>query len=525
MKSFAIPVLFVWASLALFTLYRIATPPAPDSLELEPGTRAEIFRHLELIAAEPHPIGSAAHARVRQHLVDEIERMGLPVELQQAPLGRFRADPRWATPDDVLTNVMTRIDGGREGPALLLVSHYDSAPESPGAGDDGAAVASMLTLLRTTARRGFQNDLIFLFTDAEENCLCGALAFVREHPWAADVGVVLNFEARGTAGKSVMFEATPGHGKLVKAYARNAVQPATSSLYQTVYELLPNDTDLSAFRQGGKQGLNMAFIDAQHNYHTASDSVANLDPGSVLHQHANMRAMLLALADADLANIAGDNPVFFDLLGFGVVVYSPLLAQAGLAAVLVLLAYLAYGAGTQQRVRPVALALAMLLLVAGGVVVVSGMQALSAMVTTSAAAPPLSARKYYLAACMLLGMLAFGALRQLAARRIGAEAFDLAAWLLWSLLLAATTLLLPKVSYIFLWPLLTVLVARCIHVRSTALRAVIELCAYVALVLLWTQLAYALLLAMSMRDIVLVVTPMLLATALMQTSRVGRGAA
>jgi len=55
------------------------------------------------------------------------------------------------------------------------------------------------------------HDVIVLFTDGEESDLLGAAAFVREHPWAKDAAMVLNFEARGTSGRSLMFETGPSN--------------------------------------------------------------------------------------------------------------------------------------------------------------------------------------------------------------------------------------------------------------------------------------------------------------------------
>ena len=57
-----------------------------------------------------------------------------------------------------------------------------------------------------------KNDTVFLFTDGEEVGLLGATAFVKEHPWAKDIGVALNFEARGSSGPSFMFETSDGNG-------------------------------------------------------------------------------------------------------------------------------------------------------------------------------------------------------------------------------------------------------------------------------------------------------------------------
>lgn len=86
--------------------------------------------------------------------------------------------------------------------------------------------------------------MIALFTDAEESGLLGGAAFVREHPWARDVAMTMNFEARGTTGRSMMFET--GAGNLDVARVLATLNDVTvSSLSVTIYRSLPNDTDLS----------------------------------------------------------------------------------------------------------------------------------------------------------------------------------------------------------------------------------------------------------------------------------------
>src|SRR6185436_12841315 len=111
-------------------------------------------------------------------------------------------------------NIMVRIPGSSAGGlAVLVVVHYDGVPAGPAAADDGAGTAALLETVRAL-RAGPQltHDVIALFTDGEEAGLLGAAAFVREHPWIKDVGVALNFEARGTSGRSYMFET--GFGNL-----------------------------------------------------------------------------------------------------------------------------------------------------------------------------------------------------------------------------------------------------------------------------------------------------------------------
>ncbi|MGV3593297.1 MAG: M28 family peptidase, partial [Gammaproteobacteria bacterium] len=469
----------------------------------------------------PRPIGSAAHAAVRDYIVAEVERFGLTADIQRRPLGAYREQPRWASPDDLLHNIAVRLPGNGSGKALVVASHYDSAPESFGAGDDGAAVASMLHLLAEAARADFANDLIFLFTDAEENCLCGAQAFMREHPWAKDVGAVLNFEARGTSGKSVMFEATPGYGALVRLYAANARSPATSSLYQSVYELLPNDTDLTVFREHGVRGLNMAFIDSSENYHTANDNFANLDRDTALHQLANMRAMLFALANADLDALEAPDAVFFDMFGLLVFVYDYAVAWLGMAAAAVLCGWLLFGAWREGRMNIARFAAACILLPLIAAVVILAMSAVSDVLVARIGAMTALGKKFYSGFFIVGAIAAFIMLANILQRRLGRGALVAAILCIWFVLLAATSIALPKVSYIFLWPLLFVLAAKALAAdwrMTERSAAVLEMLAYVPLVAIWAQVAFALLLALNVADMHITLMPMMLAAALLWTS-------
>jgi hypothetical protein len=64
-----------------------------------------------------------------------------------------------------------------------------------------------------------QNDIIIL-SDAEELGLNSCCFVVTQHQWAKDIGLVLNFEARGSSGPSYMLmETNKGNAGLVKEFA------------------------------------------------------------------------------------------------------------------------------------------------------------------------------------------------------------------------------------------------------------------------------------------------------------------
>ena len=119
-------------------------------------------------------------------------------------------------------NIITRIPGTSSNKSLLLMSHYDSAPHtaSYGASDAGSGVVTVLEAVRAYLATGQKpkNDIIILFTDAEELGLNGASVFTNKHPWAKNVGLALNFEARGSGGPSNMIvETNGGNSALIKA--------------------------------------------------------------------------------------------------------------------------------------------------------------------------------------------------------------------------------------------------------------------------------------------------------------------
>jgi hypothetical protein len=272
--------------LVAFSIYR-QTPPAavPATASLAVFSSARAMQRLEVIAQKPHPMGSLEHARVRSYILNALTTAGLKPEVQETTAinsdenGRIRAG--------TVQNILARLPGTANTKAVLLAGHYDSVPNGSGASDDGAAVAAMLeTVSALKAGAPLKNDVIFLFTDGEEPGLLGSHAFVAEHPWAKDAGLVLNFEARGTSGPAIMFETSDRNGWLIKEFAKAAPHPIAHSLAYEIYRLLPNDTDLTVFKKAQMPGLNFAYINGLTNYHTQLDSTKEINESSLQNECA-----------------------------------------------------------------------------------------------------------------------------------------------------------------------------------------------------------------------------------------------
>jgi len=296
---------------------------SPSSVEETKFSTERALIPLKEITKAPHYIGTKEHARVRNYLISQLEELGLETQVQEG----FVINPKWKSLDKP-KNIIAKIQGSENGKSLLLLSHYDSAlTPSYGASDAGSGIVTILETLRAYKSSGKKpkNDILVLFTDAEEVGLDGARLFVNNHPWAKNVGIALNFEARGSGGPSNMIVETNGGNKnLIKAFMEADVKfPVASSLMYSIYKMLPNDTDSTVLREGADiDGFFFAFIDDHYDYHTANDTYDNLDVNTLQHQGEYLLPLVHYFGDSDLNQLKSlDDHVYINLPFFKMVSY------------------------------------------------------------------------------------------------------------------------------------------------------------------------------------------------------------
>ncbi len=445
--------LLLLAGLAALAVGSIA-PPAVVSesaaVELFSAARARI--QLERIAARPHPVGSQAHGAVRAHIVQRLQQLGIDVRIASAT--SCTSQVFW-THCAKVQNVIGTIPGRASASAILLAAHYDSVPESPGAADAGAGVVALLETARALrAGAALEQSVLLLFTDAEEDGMLGAAAFVDSDPSFANVRVMLNFEARGSHGPSALFETSPDNGALIEAFAKASPYPVGNSFVSTLARMLPNDTDATIFRARHTPLLNFAFADGLQHYHHASDSIHTIDYRSAQHHGEYALALTRELASRPLAKPRAPDLVFFDVLGRFVVRY-PLSAARWLgllsAAAFVLLwmharrKLGATSAGLWRAARSTILAG----LAAAGV-------ALLLHIVLAQLMPPIALvaqAKALSLACIAAALVPW--LWMLSRRSRDTDEIDVAVSSLLPLAIIGVTLswLAPGMSYVFVWPL------------------------------------------------------------------------
>ena len=304
-------------SALLFCIFFFMMPQSYDQTEspLSEFSTKRALLIVKEISKKPHFVGSKNHEFIANYLQKELQDLGLETSIQEG----FTMTEKGTLVK--AKNIVATIKGSKNTKALLLLSHYDSAPHSfsKGASDDASGIATILESVRAFLhnKTSHKNDIIILFTDAEELGLNGAALFVTQNKLAKEVGLVLNFEARGSSGPSYMLmETNDGNAKMVDAFQDgNVSYPVSNSLMYSIYKMLPNDTDLTVFREEGKiQGFNFAFIDSHFNYHTAQDNYENLDPKTLAHQGSYLFPLLNYFSNADLTDFnSTDNKVYFNV--------------------------------------------------------------------------------------------------------------------------------------------------------------------------------------------------------------------
>ncbi|GAA2658084.1 M28 family peptidase [Streptomyces lunalinharesii] len=424
---------------------------------------ARAAEHLRAIATEPRPSGSAAHARTRAYLVRTLQALGIEARVRSGAavthipdLSPTGADARFANLG--LHNVVARIPGTAGTRPVALVTHYDSTEAGPGANDAGVPVSVLLETARAL-RSGPppRNDVLLVFTDAEESGLLGSRALVDSPAAFPRDAVVLNFEARGSHGPSLMFETGRDAAWLVDALVANAPDARTSSLLNAAYRYMPNLTDFTVFKEAGHPGLNLAYLDGYTVYHGPDDTPGHVDPRTVQHQGEQALALARALGAADLSHPPPGDAVYFSAAGwfvtYPVAAALPLALAVAALGLALLLRLRARNAVTWRGTAGGLLLAACHPLLAAG--------AAFALAPLTASGDPQFARYYdtadhgpALAGFLLLTLALGGALALLARRRVAARHQVAGAVALWTGLACVAAVLLPGGSHVFTWPAL-----------------------------------------------------------------------
>lgn len=278
-----------------------APAPASEDAPPEAFSADRAWDDLVEISRAPHPTGSFEYATVREYLTDRLSELGYEVRVQVATVDE----------GPTVSNVLGRLEGTCGSDlSVMLVSHYDSNPSSPGAGDAGAGVSAIIETARAlTAGEALCNDVIVLLTGGEESGLAGSEAFVKSDEWADDVGMIVNFDARGGTGPLLLSEWSQASPELVRAVT--AVVPrafSNSLLNESMERNVQHSTDFAELKKLGVPGVNAVHVGDSVYYHTPGDTPAVVSRATLQHDGETALALARHFGNEDLADLpdAGD---------------------------------------------------------------------------------------------------------------------------------------------------------------------------------------------------------------------------
>jgi len=439
----------VIAALAGLELWRLAGP-APASADAPASefsaARAIAALHAVFVDA-PHAPELDAHDVVRDRIAAHLRALDYQVELEHS----FTCDD---TPVcGHATNILATVPGAPAGKQIVVTAHYDSVPAGPGASDDATGVASLLEIARAIRREHFANPVVFLIDDSEETGSLGALGYMADTARSKDAALFINLEARGTSGAPFLFETSRDNRWMIPIVARALPRPASTSLFATIYDLLPNRTDLTIYKRAGRAGLNFAYLGDGSQYHTPLDDFAHVAPSTVQWRGDQVLAMVRAFGDAPLEPAPRGDAVWFDVFGL-FIVWWPAAWSLGLAVLAFALLAGAIVVGLRRKqltARGVALGLGSF--VASLAVALAAGSAVAWLLRLRAPGALFEPHPEPMIACAwLAGLAAAIGCASLARRRASFDAVFAGHAVAWNLVAAALAVALPGGAYVAVAP-------------------------------------------------------------------------
>jgi hypothetical protein len=149
----------------------------------------KLLENLQFITGIRHRTAGPQHLQeVKDSIYSRFVRYGLQTSIQNFDYNGYNAQ-----------NFMGRLPGTTcEDTTYIVDGHFETVSNSPGADDNGTAVAAFLEIARILSGYSFRNTIKFIGFDLEEVGLVGSIRYVTEGiPQYEKIAGVFNFEMIG----------------------------------------------------------------------------------------------------------------------------------------------------------------------------------------------------------------------------------------------------------------------------------------------------------------------------------------
>lgn len=300
-----------------------APPLTADEVPGDPSAVAtaiethRLLHHVEELATTPRHWAQdhAAAARAAEYAAEQFADAGLSVERVPVTFDSVDLPAVYAEVPGVSAAESPR-HGARRGhrPTVVLVAHYDTVPDSPGADDNASGVAAVLEAARVLPRGVLPAAVVLAVVPFEEaGGLAGSVALADHlsgHPGrelvAAISAEMVGYAAQepripGDDGRDLLLLGYPGTEELVAVLAAAAGYFSTGRVRGLAVPREVPDlgrSDHASFHAIGVPAV-MATDGAEYrnvNYHRPSDTPDTIDPDFLTGSARSLTVGVMAAA-------------------------------------------------------------------------------------------------------------------------------------------------------------------------------------------------------------------------------------
>ena len=168
------PLILRVAAVLLVVLAGIAPAAALDNLTADPARIEEMTYDL---CTFERALGSEERTAAATYIVTAMEERGLSVNT-----GRFAYTNCYFDPPLALSSNIIGVREGASDRIVVISAHYDTVPETPGADDNAAGVATMLEVARILNATPLNQTVYFIAFGGEETGLDGSRRWLADNP-------------------------------------------------------------------------------------------------------------------------------------------------------------------------------------------------------------------------------------------------------------------------------------------------------------------------------------------------------
>lgn len=290
------PLILRVAAVLLVVLAGIAPAAALDDLTADPARIEEMTYDL---CTFERALGSKERTAAATYIATAMEERGLSVST-----GRFSYANCYFDPPLALSSNIIGVREGASDRIVVISAHYDTAvPETPGADDNAAGVATMLEVARILNATPLNQTTYFIAFGGEETGLEGSTRWLADNPDLHDrIVAAINLDCIAS-GDRLLATALPQH-----RWTLDLLPPCIEETPARLLDAARGDEH--AFRAAGIPALRLYERDSHAIIHTPDDRPERLNYTLAAECAEIVGGMILgidAASDAPEINLSVEN--------------------------------------------------------------------------------------------------------------------------------------------------------------------------------------------------------------------------